>query len=287
MNQPFSIGQAFIKLKKELALQYDSQEAIAMAHAYIEALTGWSKTERLIQKEQLLTQNQYLTLQKDLVRLLSCEPLQHIIGYQWFAGSKFLVNKHVLIPRPETEELVQWIIDEHCSSPQLSILDIGTGSGCIPISLKKKLSQANIMSFDVSKEALTVAVENAKTIGVSIDFKHLDFLNEANWKDIPSVDILVSNPPYIPLAEKDYLDRNVRDFEPPVALFVDDTDRFIFYRKLAFFGLDKLNKSGAIYCEIHRDFAQETTTVFAEAGYTNIELRKDIFGNDRMLKISR
>ena len=241
----------------------------------------------MLKKNELLNKQQLERFQKESVRLLNGEPLQYIIGYQRFDGHKFCVNKHVLIPRPETEELVKWIAEDQCSNKVLSILDIGTGSGCIPIALKKKLPNADVITCDISSNALEVAKKNAKAMCVPIQFQELDFLNEESWTKLPSVNVIVSNPPYIPSSEKENLDTNVRDFEPATALFVEDKDRLLFYRKIAMFGLERLNSLAAIYCEIHRDFAKDTIAVFHNNGYSKIELRKDIFGNDRMLKIEK
>lgn len=285
MNKHLSVMQAYIKLREGLSNLYSADEATAIAHEYIESLTGLKKMDRLLAKDDLLNEVQYTTFHKDFERMIIGEPLQHITGYQWFASYKFIVNNHVLIPRPETEELIQWLVEECKIKTAISILDIGTGSGCIPIAIKKKLPTANVTSCDISEEAITIAKLNAQNMNTSIQFIQLDFLKEVHWKDLPNVDVLISNPPYIPVSEKENLDKNVRDFEPATALFVADDDPFIFYRKIAVFGLQKLNPNGAIYCEIHQNFAEETMAVFNQAGYSNIELRKDIYGNDRMLKV--
>jgi release factor glutamine methyltransferase len=286
LNQK-TIAQAFHDLRNVLEQLYDKQEATAIAHEYLESLTGMNKTERLLNKDKLLDENVHARFQKATERFIAGEPLQYITGYQWFGGEQFLVNNNVLIPRPETEELVQWIVEEQQNKPALSIIDIGTGSGCIPISLKKKLPHSVVLSCDISIDAIHLAQQNAQKMNTPIQFIHLDFLEKNNWNNLPKTDVIVSNPPYIPISEKDALDKNVREFEPPTALFVNDNDRFIFYRNLALFSLEKLLPLGAIYCEIHSAYGAETMEVFAREGYSKIELRKDLYGNDRMLKVER
>ncbi len=192
----------------------------------------------------------------------------------------------MLIPRPETEELVIWILNDFAlNNDPKSILDIGTGSGCIPISLKAEMRDAIISGCDVSRSALEVAKSNAENLLQKVIFFELNILDESLWVSLPEYDIIVSNPPYIPLNEFSDMDQNVKDHEPHLALFVADNDRFIFYRAIAQLGKIKLKKDGAIYCEIHRDFAEETKSIFETEGYKNIELRKDMHDNWRMIKV--
>jgi release factor glutamine methyltransferase len=215
--------------------------------------------------------------------LIAGRPLQYVLGYAWFMGKRYKVNEQVLIPRPETEELVAWIIDDAGSvNTQLNILDIGTGSGCIPIALKQALYAAAVTSCDISKGALAVAKENAANMNAGMEFIQTDFLDDTQWQLLGMYDVIVSNPPYIPIAEKDGLHANVRAYEPATALFVAD-DALVFYRAIASFGKQHLNSSGSIYCELHRDYAVATKALFEEQGYA-VELRKDMHGNWRMLK---
>jgi release factor glutamine methyltransferase len=192
----------------------------------------------------------------------------------------------VLIPRPETEELVEWIIEDRKKEKhenQLSIADIGTGSGCIAIALKKKLSAAHITAIDVSKEALTTAKENAIDNDAKIDFIQLDFLDESSWKGLQQFDIIVSNPPYIPVNEKEKLDKNVTLFEPHTALFVPDHSPLLFYEKIALFAKKHLKKDGKIYAETHEEFANATAHIFSKQ-FQEVKLKQDLLGKNRMIK---
>jgi release factor glutamine methyltransferase len=275
---------AFQKLKKSLTGLYDEGEATAIAHDVMEYITGYNKLQRLSEKEKLFDEGQQRQFEEAEARLLHGEPLQYITGTQWFLGRPFQVNKHVLIPRPETEELVTWVAEEWKGSTDISILDIGTGSGCIPISLKLLMPAAIVSSCDVSSDALETAKKNAASLGAEMNFVDIDFLNESNWQQLQKYDVIVSNPPYIPVSEQETLDKNVREFEPATALFVPDGDPLIFYRRIALFGKSHLKDGGAIYCELHRDYAEKTKGLFEQMGYTNTTLRNDMHGNMRMLK---
>ncbi len=182
-------------------------------------------------------------------------------------GKEFGVNEHVLIPRPETEELVQWVINDWKSREEaIKILDIGTGSGCIPISLRFALTQADVTSCDISSDALAVAKENATTMQTVIEFIQLDFLDVSQRNKLVSYDIIVSNPPYIPASEKEKLHANVKDHEPGIALFVPDNDALVFYHAIAFFGKEHLNNNGYIYCELDAGHAMECKALFEKPG---------------------
>lgn len=219
-------------------------------------------------------------------RLLQHEPIQYIINECWFYDIPFYVDSNVLIPRPETEELVDWIIRENKTHPQLTILDVGTGSGCIPVILKRKLPQAIVYSCDVSSKALHVARKNAIAHNTDINFLHADFLNEQSRQSLPEADIIVSNPPYIPVADKNAMRKNVLDHEPHIALFVEDNNPLIFYDAIAKSGSYKLKPGGKIYVEIHEGLATGVINLFTEKGY-NTELKKDMQGKDRMVKALR
>ena len=216
-----------------------------------------------------------------LARLKSYEPLQYIIGETWFCGYRFKVTPAVLIPRPETAELIDWIVTDN-KRDGAHILDIGTGSGCIPVSLALMMDSPVVSAWDISEEALSVASENARINKADVAFSRVDVLGT----DIPNikVDILVSNPPYITESEKKDMERNVLEWEPNLALFVPDDDPLRFYRRIAELGLDILNDGGLIYFEINRAYGSETIEMLASMGYKNIELRKDLSGNDRMIK---
>ena len=280
-------SESFNLIKSELNGLYEPDEAVAIAHTLLEHITALTKLQRLTNKDSRLSAEQEAFLKNGITRLLNGEPVQYITGEQWFMGQAYMVNKHVLIPRPETEELVQWIVNEWKDSDSISILDIGSGSGCIPVSLKLQLPKAVVTSIDVSTDALTVARRNAEAPGADVDFRLLDFLKEENWEGLGNYDIIVSNPPYIPFSYKDTLDRNVRDFEPEVALFVPDGDPLLFYRKIAAFGHTHLSSGGQIYCEVHADHAVETKLVFDSAGYGDVLLKEDMYGKDRMVRAGR
>lgn len=259
-------------------------ETSYMAHEVLTHITGFDKLQRLTRKEQPLSEeqtNQYTNL---LAQLLTGKPLQYVLGHCWFMGSQYMVNNHVLIPRPETEELVQLIVKEWKNQPDNHILDIGSGSGCIPISLKQQLPKSTIDSCDVSKEALFVAQHNATTLHIDVNFLELDFLDEKKRAALPQYDIIVSNPPYIPYEYKTQMDSNVKDFEPEVALFVPNDDPLLFYKAIAHFGQEHLKTNGAIYCELHADHAIDTEQMFLAQGYQQVDVIKDMHGNLRMLK---
>lgn len=218
-----------------------------------------------------------------LGELKSHRPIQYVIGETEFYGLKFFVNENVLIPRPETEELIEWILQDY---PNFTgrILDIGTGSGCIPITLKTKLTEAEIHALDFSTDALKMAEINAGYHQTDIQFHPIDFLNfEAN--SLPKFDLIVSNPPYIANFEKDSMNKNVLAYEPHSALFVPDHDPLVFYRKIAEFAQTNLNTNGEVYVEINQELGSETKDLFSTY-FQNVEIKKDISQNDRMIKCS-
>ena len=213
------------------------------------------------------------------------KPIQYIIGETWFYDSKFYVNEHTLIPRPETEELVDWIVateKKNDKKEKLTILDIGTGTGCIPISLKKNIPQAEVFAIDVSEEALKVAQRNALENKVEINFILQNILETEDLKQ--QFDIIVSNPPYVRNMEKQEIKKNVLAFEPHLALFVEDNDALLFYRKIAQLALKSLTPNGLLFFDINQYLGKETVELFEHLGFKNIELKKDIYGNDRMIK---
>ena len=233
-------------------------------------------------KHEVSLPSQQLIAQK-LLQLLNHQPVQYVLGQAWFYNMLFKVNKNVLIPRPETEELVSLMLED-CKKKMTDplVIDIGTGSGCIPISIKKNLPAAKVMAVDISKGAINVAEENAVQHGTSIEFKRLDFLDETTWLLLPAFDVIVSNPPYIPESEKETLDKNVADNEPANALFVPDNDPLLFYKKILAFAKDHLQYNGRIYMQTHQHYAKETAALFSTA-YQYVEVKKDIYGNDRIV----
>lgn len=278
-----TLTTAFYTLKNKLQTLYEDTEAAAITHELLTYITGLSKYERLVNKDQTLTTEQLHFYNDASQRLLNGEPLQYITGIQWFMGKPFEVNKNVLIPRPETEELVQWIVNDCKYREAINILDIGTGSGCIPIMLKLLLPNATVCTADVSSKALEAAERNALKHNVEIELLEVDFLDERTWEYFEQYDIIVSNPPYIPFSEKGNLDKNVRDYEPELALFVPNNDVLIFYKKIAHFTSFHLKAKGAVYCEIHKAHAYETQQLFQQQFFFT-ELRKDMNANERMIK---
>ncbi|WP_396138231.1 peptide chain release factor N(5)-glutamine methyltransferase [Flavobacterium sp.] len=231
-----------------------------------------------------------------LTELQQEKPIQYITGEAWFYGLRFEVNENTLIPRPETEELVEWILNSpniHHTSPN-NILDIGTGTGCIPISLKANVPQANVSAIDVSEKALEVAKRNAVLNKVEINFIQANILEVEDLSKLPSsishhpssYNIIISNPPYVRNLEKQEIKKNVLDYEPHLALFVEDTDALLFYRKIAQLALKNLTPNGLLFFEINQYLGKETVELLENLGFKNIELKKDIYGNDRMVKCS-
>lgn len=278
-----TIGSAFYALRQSLTGLYDEREAAAIAHGAMEDISGLSKVDRLIAKEQVLTEAQERRFASAATVLPTGYPLQYFVGKAWFMGEPFIVNADVLIPRPETEELVQWVVNDFGEMGRARILDVGTGSGCIAVSLARRLPGAEVDACDLSRGAVAVAADNAAHHGVDISFYNLDFLAAEQWGTLGVYDVIVSNPPYIPLAERARLHANVREYEPHGALFVPDDDALVFYRAIATFASSHLAPSGAIYCELDAGNARLTASLFADAGFRYVELREDMHGNERML----
>jgi release factor glutamine methyltransferase len=279
-----TMQEATYLLLNKLRTIYSEGEASQITDWVMESLTGSKKAERMLYKNSDITDKEESQLQQFTQRLMQHEPVQYVLHEAWFCGLKFYVDKNVLIPRPETEELVEWVIT-NCKFPvdTLSILDIGTGRGCIPISLKRKLRKAEVWSCDISESALQIAKKNAATLGADINFLPLDFLDKEKRDQLPSFDIIISNPPYVPEKDKQQMRPNVLNYEPHTALFVPDNDALVFYKAIAKFGKDHLNHNGIIYTEIHEDLGDSVSALFRSNGY-NTELKKDMQGKERMLK---
>jgi release factor glutamine methyltransferase len=284
MFAPMTIQQAAIQIKQKLKEIYTERESAAITDRVLEKLTGVKKTDRIVNRDKMLSPEQTGLLGNWLHRLMNHEPLQYILQEAWFGGLKFYVDKNVLIPRPETEELVDWIISD-CKFPirELTLLDMGCGSGCISVFLKKKLRKAEVWACDVREDALHVAQHNAETSGAEIIFRQLNFLNEEERSKLPSFDIIVSNPPYVPEKDKAQMQPNVLNYEPSSALFVPDNDSLVFYNAIAGFGKKNLNAHGAVYVEIHEDLGEKVLNLFRSNNYRAV-LKKDMQGKDRMIK---
>ena len=273
---------AIKRIKSELEGLYPETEIRSFSLLMIEKVTGFSRTEIIVNKNTLFSDKQYHEIESFIEKLKNFVPIQYILGETEFYGLPFNVNESVLIPRPETEELVDWIRTENDRSASLNILDIGTGSGCIAISLKHEFPKSVVDAFDISDEALGTAQSNAIRNNLEVNFSKVDILNapdfETKW------DIIVSNPPYVLENEKAEIQPNVLDNEPHLALFVPDNDPLLFYRSIAKFALKQLKPGGKLYFEINRQYGKATMDLLVESGFTDIELRKDISGNDRMVK---
>lgn len=270
----------FREVLQKLKTKFSSGEAENITAMMFEKIAGISKTDLIKVKNLEINQPTIKQLEESIDKLFLDVPIQYILGEAWFYGNKFLVNPSVLIPRPETEELVELVLKELKSDANKSILDIGSGSGCIPITIKKKFNQAKVTSVDISEDALEIAKQNATIIGTFINFQKLDFLERENWQLLGVFDIIVSNPPYIPFSEKESLDKNVRDYEPETALFVDEP--LIFYRAIADFATTNLLKEGKIFIEVHENFSHSVSEHFVQKGFiTNV--LKDIYGKDRFV----
>jgi len=265
---------------------YENREAATIAGMVMEFVTGKSKMDRWLQKNELLPIEDLKRLEKYSNELLTGKPVQYVLGQAWFAELCLTVNEHTLIPRPETEELVNlcasWAATNKIQDAPLQILEVGTGSGCIAIALQQKMPAAIITAIDISAEAIEVATINAAKYNAPIQFKTFDFLNEANWPELGSFDIIISNPPYIADIEKESMAGHVLDFEPHTALFVTNNNPLIFYSALANFGNKYLNKNGALFVEINQALGLQTKDVFVQANYNTL-LKKDLFDNDRMI----
>lgn len=278
--------QLFDQYHQSLQSHYAVQEAQAITFLLLEGLLQLSKTSVLVNQAICLTTDKKNALAQALARLKNQEPIQYVLGHTEFYGLNFQVKPGVLIPRPETEELVDWIIQDH-PAQDLQVLDIGTGSGCIAISLAKNLSPSKVYGLDVSTEALGIAQQNAVANQAKVSFIQDDVLQPQHMQALfpdQSLDIVVSNPPYVTPAEKTQMSANVLEHEPDLALFVPETQPLVFYEAIAQLAFRKLKPGGMLYFEINEQYGQEMKALLQSIGFTNIQLRKDIFGKDRMMR---
>jgi len=279
--------KAFVEALRNI---YEEREAVNIADWVFEKITGINRLQRRTDKITLTDRFTSQLIDAALARLLQHEPVQYVLNEAWFYKMNFYVNKDVLIPRPETEELVEWIINDARETANTressNILDIGSGSGCIPIAIKKQIPSAEIISIDISEPALHVARKNALEHQTKVEFVKQDFLNENEWHILPQFDIIVSNPPYIPAKEKMKLDKNVVNHEPHQALFVEDEDPFIFYKKITRFAGLHLAPKGKIYVEAHEEYAKHVSEIFVQHHFSPV-VKNDIYGRERMICASR
>jgi release factor glutamine methyltransferase len=295
-----TIQEAKKELNDNLIALYGAGEAAAMCRYVFDDYFNVKATAQQNEIFEHFLFDDFKTIQK---RLLAGEPVQYVVGFAWFYGLKFKVNNSVLIPRPETEELVEWVLStienlqfirdnkEERKSPssnpksQIAILDIGTGSGCIPVTLKVKNPALQVTAIDVSESALITASRNAFRHNADIDFKRIDILNKSEWAQLADYQIIISNPPYIPMSEKQLMHDNVTQYEPHLALFVEDHNPLIFYDTIVDFALEKFeNTEGYLFFECNEFNAQEVVTLLRKKGFNNIILKQDMSGKDRMVR---
>ena len=272
-------------IRESLQTHFSESELRIVTQILISKITGYTTTQIIVNKNTIFSDEQVNLLHTFVEKLKKHEPLQYVTGETEFYGLQIKLKPGVLIPRPETEELIEWIVQSVDNNKVCDMLDIGTGSGCIALALKSVFENAHVSAMDISAEALEIAAENASVLSLPISFLQGDALHlsaeNSRW------DVIVSNPPYIPTAEKEVMDSAVVDFEPHQALFVPDNDPSLFYRRIAEYAFLALKVNGLLFFEIHRDFGQQCVAMLHETGFTNVELRRDISGNDRMIKARR
>ncbi len=273
-------------IRDNLSAHYSKQEIESLGRLILEKVTGYSRLRFHLNQHETISAANLTQIKEITDRLIRFEPIQYILGETEFYGSIIKVNPAVLIPRPETEELVDWIVSDYRGSNPC-ILDIGTGSGCIAVTLVKNLPGASAEGWDISVNALAVAKENAEINNVEIDFQCVDILNLKNSPYSKKYDIIVSNPPYVTFSEQQSMLRNVTDYEPHLALFVPDEDALIFYQAISELALTQLKPGGNLYFEINEQFGNQICNLLAEKGFVNIIVRKDINEKQRMVKAER
>ncbi len=279
-----TIEEANRLLISSLTEFYDEREASSISSLVMDRLTGMPKSLRILQKSGSFSIKQEELFQYYLSELMKFRPVQYVLGEAWFGPFPFFVDENVLIPRPETEELVDWLIkDNTLKESGTSVMDIGTGSGCLAVYIKKKRKDFQVTGLDISAGALEIAHKNSQVNEADVDFILCDIRDPEQRSALASVDIIISNPPYIPEKQMEFLDKHVRDFEPSLALFVPNEDPILFYKIIGDIAVQKLLPGGSIFLEIHHDFSQEIVEWYQKNGFS-VELKKDFSGNNRMIK---
>jgi len=279
-----TVRESFQHFQSLIQKSYSVEEARSIAQLVFKDVLGYDTIKLILNENELIPASLFEQLDQIAFLLNEHQPVQYILGHEEFMGLHFDVNPAVLIPRPETEELVQWIIDDKKSEKDIKIIDLGTGSGCIAISLKSKLNQATVDAIDISEDALKVASKNALENKVEVHFIKGDILN---LKLSGTYDVMVSNPPYVMEKEKAEMHKNVLAYEPSTALFVKDEDPLIFYRNIVALAEQHLTKKGDLYFEINESLAEETMDLFDESKWENKTLRQDFRGKNRMIKATK
>jgi len=268
---------------RELTGLYGKEEALSLLNLLIQHFFGLSRVDQALQNDFRLTETELLKFHFAVKELKKEKPVQYIVGETYFYGLPIKVNPSVLIPRPETEQLTELIIEKNKNRNGLRVLDIGTGSGCIALALKKFLPESKITALDISQQALETAKLNSEINGLSINFVQSDILDKKAMESMETFDLIVSNPPYVTETDKNRMKKNVTDYEPSTALFVKNDDPLIFYHAIADFALQKLNDQGQLWLEINELFGNKIHQLLAKKGFRNINVRKDLFGKDRFV----
>ncbi|MBE9467549.1 MAG: peptide chain release factor N(5)-glutamine methyltransferase [Bacteroidetes bacterium] len=284
INQIKNLNDALIYIKTELKSIYNNHEIQSFTNIIFQHLINFSKIDIIIKTDTELTNHTKIQIIKIVEQLKKHKPIQYIIGETEFYELKFRISPEVLIPRPETEELVKWIIDDTVTKQNIDILDIGTGSGCIAIALAKNILNSRINAVDKYEGALAIAKKNAQLNNANISFINDDILSYNKTKYSNKFDIIVSNPPYVRELEKKVMDKNVVDYEPHTALFVADNNALIFYDAIADFAIDNLKTNGKLYFEINEYLAKNLTDLLNNKGFENIIVKKDINDKNRMVR---
>ena len=263
---------------------YDRREAAAIANLYVQSRTGLPNYEVALRKNESVSDSLLNLFREDIISLKRGVPVQHVLGEAEFYGLKFAVSPSVLIPRPETEELVQMVVNE-CSDQEVRILDIGTGSGCIAISLAKLLPKASVFATDISSDALEIAKKNAAVNGVGVTFTRHDILSGTVPFMNTGFDIIVSNPPYVPFSDRSAMHVNVAEHDPEIALFVPDNDIFVFYRAIAKTCINVLKDNGKLFVETYHLHQERLAEMFKNNGYSRVGQIEDLNGKQRFLRV--
>ena len=280
--------EAYHVLQSDLSSLYDNREAANIADWVMEEVTKWTKSQRIIHHNQPLSDEQVDVLLHFKNELQQGRPIQYILGYSWFRGLQLKVNEHVLIPRPETEELIEAIKKyhvqhKHVGEINLKAMDIGTGSGCIAIALQHEFADWEVWAVDTSATALLIAEENAKQLNLEIHFKQADILTDLKIDHLPVFDLIVSNPPYIPIENKEEMTKQVLNHEPHLALFISNNDPLQFYKAIVKFSEFHLRRGGTLWFETHMDYANDVAIFLRENDYENVFVLKDFQGKDRIV----
>ena len=277
------IHEVIKMIQDDLSPLYSREEVKSFTSILFEHIIGLSRLKVHLNHQERIPDAKLTEFEEIIDRLKNYEPIQYIIGETEFYGLRFKVSPAVLIPRPETEELVDWVLKDYQNS-RLNILDIGSGSGCIPIALAENLTHSTAEGWDISEEALTIARENAANNNVKVHFENLDILKWQTYQTQKMYDIIVSNPPYVTLSDKQSMLPNVTEYEPHLALFVPEEDPLVFYRKISDFALCHLRPGGRLYFEINEKLGDDLAILLENKSFKEVILRKDINGRDRMIR---